>query len=242
MYAIRSYYAGTIVSAGDELVWTPANVVTQNTSGDLIAPFTIKAKDANGALSSTVVTVKVGVDDLNMAPTITGTQAAVTYTENGSALAVMSALTVKDPDVTTTSVASIIGAVVSVDAEGVPLDEDTLVFVNTTKLEGTYVGGVLTISLKAGVSGVTAAEMTTALKSIKYQNSSDNPDTTDRTVTYTVTDNGSINSDSNAATSIIHIKAVNDAPVFGGAGSAITLDAAAQEGQAYTITYNDLMA
>jgi len=191
--------------------------VTQNTSGDLIAPFTIKAKDANGALSSTVVTVKVGVDDLNMAPTITGTPTALTYTENGAAAVITSLLTVTDPDGGTS--ATIIGAEVSIQTEGemgTYLEEDVLSFVDTTKLYGDFdpFTGILTISLKEGVSGVTAAEMTTALKTVKYTNLSDNPDTTNRAVSFTVADNGMDNSLSDTKSTTIIVKAVNDAPIY----------------------------
>src|SRR5205085_10424227 len=59
----------------------------------------------------------------------------------------------------------------------------------------------------------TVAHYQSALRSVKYFNTSDNPSTASRTVSWQVDDGGSVNNLSNVATSTINVVAVNDAPV-----------------------------
>src|SRR5205085_4635547 len=59
----------------------------------------------------------------------------------------------------------------------------------------------------------TVAHYQSALRSVKYFNTSDNPSTASRTVSWQVDDGGSVNNLSNVATSTIHVVAVDDAPV-----------------------------
>ncbi|MHC5857823.1 hypothetical protein [Nostoc sp.] len=83
--------------------------------------------------------------------------------------------------------------------------EDTLAFTDPNNIiTGNYANGVLTLTGTA-----TVAQYQTALRSVTYQNSSDNPNTTARTISFVVND-GSLNS--NPATRDIDITAVNDAP------------------------------
>ncbi|MHC5831346.1 MAG: hypothetical protein ACYT04_89120, partial [Nostoc sp.] len=83
-----------------------------------------------------------------------------------------------------------------------------LAFTNQSGISGSYdnINGVLTLTGTA-----TVAQYQTALRSVTYQNSSDNPSTTTRTISFVVNDGSFINS--NIATDNIKLTAVNDAPV-----------------------------
>ena len=93
--------------------------------------------------------------------------------------------------------------------------QDVLGFTNVPATMGNIAGvynaatGVMTLT-SAG-STATLAQWQTALQSVTYSNSSDNPSVAARTVSYTVND-GTANS--NIVTSTINVTAVNDAPVL----------------------------
>ncbi|MHC5828546.1 MAG: hypothetical protein ACYT04_74780, partial [Nostoc sp.] len=136
---------------------------------------------------------------VNDAPVTTATNTPLTYTENDPATAIDSGITVSDVDSTNLSSATV------KFTNGFDATEDTLAFSNQNGIIGTYTNGVLTLTGSA-----TVAQYQTALQSVTYQNSSDNPSTTARTISFVVND-GSL--DSNPATRDINITAVNDAPV-----------------------------
>ena len=81
---------------------------------------------------------------------------------------------------------------------------------------GTLPGGISASSYNASTGVLTLtgtaslADYQTALSDIIFSNTSDNPNTTDRTVTMTVNDGLA---DSNVATTTIHVTSVNDAPI-----------------------------
>jgi hypothetical protein len=87
--------------------------------------------------------------------------------------------------------------------------------------------GVLTLTGSA-----TLAQYQTALQQLRFSNSSDAPNTADRSITVTVND-GEANG--NTATATIHVTATNDAPVLTG-----DLSATVGEGGSYVITTTDL--
>src|SRR5206468_2189675 len=91
---------------------------------------------------------------------------------------------------------------------------------NTASITGSYNAstGVLTLS-----GSDTVANYQTALRSVTYANSSDNPSTTTRTISFQVDDGASVNHASNTQTRNVSITAVNDAPVLAGIeGSALS--------------------
>ncbi len=230
--------ATTKIATGESFKWVPSNVVTSTASGATVIPFKVKAYDgqvANG-ISTTELAVSIHVDALNIAPTIGGTVTALTYTENAVATVITSALTVTDSDALATA-KTITSAVVSIKAGASVLLEDVLSFVKPA-LTGDIVATAYdtvngTITLTSAL-GATAAEMTAALKGVKYNNTSNVPDTTVRTVSYVVSDAAT----SDAKTVTINVTAVNDAPVI--TTATLVLATVAQEGVAYSITYADL--
>ncbi|MDZ8104056.1 MAG: DUF4114 domain-containing protein [Nostoc sp. DedQUE12a] len=154
----------------------------------------------DGGLDSNTATREINLTAVNDAPVITPTNTPLTYTENDAATAIDPALSISDADSSNLN-----SATVSITS-GFVTTEDTLSFANQNGITGTYSNGVLTLTGSASV-----ANYQTALRSITYQNSSDNPSTTTRTISFVVND-GSLNS--STATRNINLTAVNDAPVI----------------------------
>ncbi|HKP80856.1 MAG TPA: Ig-like domain-containing protein, partial [Pyrinomonadaceae bacterium] len=135
----------------------------------------------------------------NATPVVTTTAGNLAYTENAGAVVIDPTLTVTDADS-----ADLTGATVSITA-GFVSAQDTLAFTNQLGITGNYNSGsgVLTLT-----GTTTVANYQTALRTVTYANSSDNP-TASRTIQFSVTDGFTIGS----ATRGIDITAVNDAPV-----------------------------
>ncbi|HJT65247.1 MAG TPA: Ig-like domain-containing protein [Pyrinomonadaceae bacterium] len=144
--------------------------------------------------------VNITVNGANDAPVVTASGGNLSYTENGAAAAIDSGLTVADNDSPNLTGATV--AITGNFASG----QDVLAFTNQLGITGNYNSGtgVLTLTGTASV-----ANYQTALRSVTYQNSSDNPSTAIRTVTFTVNDGTTTGS----ATRGISVTAVNDAPV-----------------------------
>jgi VCBS repeat-containing protein len=166
------------------------------------------AKDNDGAVSSPDVQVQVTVTAVNDAPVL-ATGSTLAYTENDTAVAINTAITVTDADNTTLA-----SATVSITG-GFAASQDLLGFANVSgtmgNIAGTYnsASGVMTLSSASNTA--TLAQWQAALRAVTYSNSSDNPSTAQRTVSYVVND-GAINA--TAVTSTIDVTAVNDAPVL----------------------------
>src|SRR6185369_543637 len=135
----------------------------------------------------------------NASPVVTTTAGNLAYTENAGAVAIDPGLTVTDSDNT-----DLTGATVAITA-GFVSAQDTLAFTNQLGITGNYNSGsgVLTLT-----GTTTVANYQTALRTVTYANSSDNP-TASRTIQFSATDGITIGS----ATRGIAITAVNDAPV-----------------------------
>ena len=100
--------------------------------------------------------------------------------------------------------------------------EDVLNFADQSGITGSYdsLTGILSLTGTASI-----ADYQTALRSVSYENTSDDPSALSRTVSFTIND-GAL--DSNSANRAIVFTAVNDAPVL-----------AAIEGAATSYTEND---
>ena len=151
-----------------------------------------------GALTDTD-TINITVNADNDAPVVTTTAGDLSYTENDPATAIDPGLTVTDADS-----ANLVGATVAMTA-GFVSAQDTLAFTNQLGITGNYDSGTGVLTL---TGTTTVANYQTALRSVTYQNSSDDP-TSSRTITFTVDDGTATGS----ATRGITITAVNDAPV-----------------------------
>ncbi|MBR1266842.1 cadherin domain-containing protein [Bradyrhizobium sp. AUGA SZCCT0222] len=175
--------------------------------------YDITVDSSDGTLhSQQTFTVNVVVD---IAPTVAAGD-TLNYTENATSI-VDPTITITDPDNATMA-----GARVAITG-GFNNTQDVLSFTPVGFITGTYdpVTGVLTLT---GTD--TQANYELALESVTYQNTSDNPTTAPRTLSYTVSD-GTL--DSAAATATINVAAVNDVPVVTptGGSTAYTENAAA---------------
>src|SRR5205823_2894894 len=95
---------------------------------------------------------------------------------------------------------------------------DVLGFSTQNGISGSYnsATGVLTLSGTASL-----ANYQTALRSVTYANSSENPSGADRTISFQVNDGGAVDNLSNLATSTVHVTPVNDHSIVS-AGAALS--------------------
>lgn len=126
-------------------------------------------------------------------------------TENQAATAIDTAITVSDVDS-----ANLAGATVQITGNFVS-GQDVLGFTTQNGIAGSYnaATGVLTLTGQASL-----AQYQVALQSVTYFNSSDNPSSQTRTISYQVNDGSAQNNLSNVVTATVAIAPVNDAPVI----------------------------
>ncbi|MCX7246569.1 MAG: VCBS domain-containing protein [Burkholderiales bacterium] len=177
-----------------------------NSSRTLTWAVTDANSDGVGAQTgSNTSTISVGT--VNAAPVLRA-GGELSYTEGGSAAVIDSTLTLKDDD------ANMSGATVRVTS-GLTSGDVLAFTAGSTGITGSYSNGVLTLSGSA-----TVANYMTALRTVSFANSSDDPTAsgtaTGRTITWNVTDGNSVAKTSSDVTGSITVKAVNDAPVIGG--------------------------
>ena len=162
---------------------------------------------ANGTSAGFAFTV---TDD-NAAPVVSDAGATLAYTEGDSATVIDGTLTITDVDDTNME-----GATITISS-GYQASEDVLALGNTGLgiSVASNSSGVLTLSGSAS-----KANYETAFESITYQNTNtDDPDNTNRTITWVVSD-GTANS--SGVTSTITVADVNDAPVVSDAGGTLS--------------------
>lgn len=178
------------------------SITFSNTSDAPTASRTVTFTVNDGAATSAGVTHAVTLQGVNDAPTLSG-GGTLNYTENDAATAISPALALGDVDS-----ANIGGATVEITAGHVN-GEDVLSFVNTASITGSFnaATGRLTLS---GTD--TVANYQAALRAVRYANTSEDPSTASRTVTYTASD-AAPTPLSASTTATINVAAVNDAPV-----------------------------
>jgi len=160
----------------------------------------------DGELSSTPATSTITITAVNDAPVMGDAGGTLAYTENDPASIIDGTLTITDVDDTNIEDATI---QITINYQN---GEDVLAFTNQLGITGNWVSATGTMELTGTAS---LADYETALESITYQNLLDNPNTGDRTVSWTVNDG---TYDSNTETSTITITAVNDAPTANAGG------------------------
>ncbi len=124
---------------------------------------------------------------------------SINFTENADATAVTDDLVLSDPELDTPE-----SAVVKITAGYV--EEDELIFTDQNGITGSWDADTGTLTLTGTAS---IADYQAALRSVSYRNDSDNPDTSDRVLSYTVSDG---NSTSEPLGRTIEITATNDGP------------------------------
>ena len=215
--------AGDLISAAQlgagNLVFTPA----ASANGTPYASFTFSVRDPGNVFDTSPKQLTINVGALNDAPVVTVTAQTLAYTENDTATPVDAALTLSDIDSIQLSAASV---TISANHQN---GQDVLAVVDAFGITSAWnaATGVLSFSGSA-----TVAHYQAVLRSVTYVNTSDNPNTARRTVTFNVTDDGAL--PSNNASRNISVAALNDAPVLAAASpylSGITEDEVNNGGQ-----------
>jgi len=171
---------------------------TPNTSNRTITFEADDGTDYNSPLATSLI-----LYGTNQSPVLGSTSLfPLNVTENNGPVGTDLNLTVSDSDSPTLS-----SATVSISSNYVAT-EDILYFTDQSGINGSWdsVAGVLTLSGTASV-----ADYQNALRTVTIENTSESPDTTSRTLSWSVNDGIS---DSNTLTRTVNINAVNDAPVF----------------------------
>ncbi len=192
---LKDQQTNTANAAGDWIV----NLSVSLQLGDSV---TAKARApglcSSGSLSSgasfTIVT-------LNEPPVLDGGSAVLVYNENDPPLRINGALTITDSDDTEIESATV------VISNNYVSGQDLLTFTPITGVSGTFNPGTGTINF-TGTATLTSYQ--TLLRSVHYSNSSENPNTAQRTVTMVVNDGLD---DSNIFSRLINVVNINDAPV-----------------------------
>ena len=151
-----------------------------------------------GALTDTD-TINITVNAANDAPVVTATAGNLSYTD-AAPTAIRSW-----PDGHGYRQHNLTGATVAITGNFAS-GQDVLAFTNQLGITGNYNSGTGVLTL---TGTTTVANYQTALRSVTYENSSNDPSTAPRTVTFTANDGTSTGS----ATRGITVNAVNDAPV-----------------------------
>jgi len=201
----QSTFTGTQLNAG-QVQFTHSGVEDDS------ATFDVNVEDGNEDSSTpTDSTFTFTIVDQNDPPVVSDASATLAYTEGDSATVIDATLTITDVDDTNME-----GATITISS-GYQSSEDVLAFTNANGITGSWdsSGGVLTLSGSASKAFYEAA-----FESITYQNTNTNdPNNTDRTVTWVVSDG---TSNSSGVTSTITVADVNDAPVVSDAGGTLS--------------------
>jgi Ca2+-binding RTX toxin-like protein len=154
-------------------------------------------------------TFTITINNVNEPPIITLSGGTVVYTEQAPAIAIDPALQVKDDDSLTLQ-----GATVSIG--GYVAGQDRLEFTNQSGITGNFdqATGILTLT---GTASLAAYQ--TALRSVKYFNTSNNPNTANRTIRFTATDGENTSA---LVSRTVQLATVNDPPIVTTSGGALS--------------------
>ena len=184
---------------GNTITLTAAGLILVNNGLDL-PEFTLTPND--GISDGSTISIDPSVSASNDAPILTGAGNTLSYTENDAARTIDSSLSITDNDNTKIESAAI--QIIS----GFVSSEDTLGFTDTEKITGSWDSKIGSLILSGSAS---LAQYENALESIIYANSSDNPSTTNRTISWSINDG---ESESTQITSTITVQKINDAPAL----------------------------
>jgi hypothetical protein len=189
----------TSPNATGNLAYTP--VLGGSGSALITVTVTDSGTTANGGVKTLVRSFRVYMTAPSLPPTVTTSAGTVTFAENAAALVVDPGVTVADPDST-----DLILARVRIDT-GFQSGADVLAATLPAGIAGFYdaTTGTLTLSGLA-----TLATYQTALRSVTYRNTSDNPSTTARSISLFASDGYS----GASAARTVNVTASNDAPAL----------------------------
>ena len=172
-------------------------------SSTLSDSFDFTVDDGTGTTST--ATFNWTINAVNDAPVTSGIElSAIAYDENDGPVSITAALSLSDSD--DTDLESAFVQITGNYSNG----EDVLSFVDQNGISGTWDPGLGRLSL---VGTASLADYESALRSITYSNTSDNPSTLTRTIAFTVND-GDVNS--NTQMRDVTIASINDDPSASG--------------------------
>ena len=213
---VAVYSAPTLTLTGSDTVAHYQQVlrsVTYNNSSQnpTTTARAISFKVNDGTLDSNVVTTSVAITAVDNAPVLTAGGGSPAFTEGGGPVAVDPLIAVSDVD--STNLASATVTITNLlDAGAETLAANTA----GTSIVAIYSAPTLTLT-----GSDTLAHYQQVLRSVTYNNSSQNPSTTSRVISFVAND-GSLNS--NTVMKSVSITAVDNAPVLtaGGGSPAFT--------------------
>jgi VCBS repeat-containing protein len=181
---------------------------------------------SDGAANSNTAGKTLTVVAVNDAPVLTAGGGSPSFTEDGAAVAVDPALTVTDADHTNLASATVtITNLLNAGAE-------TLAATTAgTSISASYAAPTLTLA-----GSDTVAHYQQVLRSVTYANSSQNPNTTARSLSFQTNDGTTA---SNVASKAVSVVAVNDAPALGGTGTVTFTEDAGAVAVAPALTASD---
>ena len=207
------------------------SVQALNTSANISAQV-----GGTGTWSAAAIPIATLVNPVNDVPTIAGASSIQSYTENASPVVLEPGVSLADVDDT-----QIDRAVISISGGFVP--GDRLNFINQLGITGSYNAGTGVLTLTGTTS---LANYQTALRSIGFDSTSDNPGNGTRTISWTVRDvnaESAINGQqtSLAATTTVNVTPVNDTPDISGL-DAISANSYTENGPAVQMDSNVVLA
>lgn len=172
---------------------------------------TATVTDIAGNVSTDTTSNELVVNTINPDPVVTTTVGTTNFTEGNNTtstpVVVDAGITVTDPDSSTLASATV------TISNGFQTGQDVLAFSNTNSttfgnISASYSAGVLLLTSTNATA--TIAQWQSALSAVTYTNSSETPNTSNRTISFVVNDG---TNNSNTATKQVSITAVNDAPI-----------------------------
>ena len=199
--------------------WFGTSIGLTNNLGRFSGSFSGTAAAPTGSVVRMIVTGLDGSSseisnglELGSAPLVSGLPStAFSYVENSAPIAILNSLVI-----TPTSSQLIYSTQIQLTAN-FQLGADQLTFVNTANLTGNWnaATGVLSFVPVLAGAGVRYDEVQTALRSVRYANTSDNPGNASRGITVTLGDQNQ----SSVNTVSVGVTPVNDAAVVAPSGS-----------------------
>ncbi|MBN3725430.1 DUF4347 domain-containing protein [Burkholderia sp. Ac-20379] len=178
---------------------------------------------SDGTKTSTAITSTVTVTDTDQTPIIHGSSGAVTFTQGDNAsstpIVIDSGITLSDLDNTTLAQARVVIST-GYDANG-----DFLLFTNNGStmgnITGSYSNGVLVLTSQN--STATLAQWQAALRSITYTDGASSPSTTQRTISFSVSDGVKTSTSFNRS---VNITLTEQSPVVTDSSGTVTFTSA----------------
>ncbi len=208
--ATSSYNPGTGVwsvtgSRTDVNAALAAVALTPSADNDQNFTITTRIRDAANSGPADGI-ISVSVTAVNDAPVVSTSGGNSSFIENAGGSVIDASLTLSDVDNATLASARV--AITGNFASG----QDVLAFVNDGSMgniSASYDAGTGVLTLTSAGASATLAQWQAALRSVTYSNGSDAPSTAARTISFRVNDG---TADSNLATKVLNVTAVNDAP------------------------------